>query len=314
MVLHKYHNFLYMDKLNSILAVGSIALDSIDTPNGKKNNILGGSATHFSLAASFFTNVKIVGVVGNDFPNKAWKLFESKKINLDNLTISNGKTFRWGGRYNNDYSKRDTIFTHLGVFEHFVPKINSTDLNSKFIFLGNIQPDLQLAVAEQVLSPKLIVTDTMNLWIDLNPKILIKVLKRSNIFLLNDEEAYQFTGEKKPEIAAKQLHKHGPETIIIKMGSKGSYLSSKNISAYIPAFLIDSVIDPTGAGDSFAGGFLGFLSNANNKPNIIDAVITGSAIASFCVEGFGVERLQSITINEINNRKQQIQSNIKVNS
>ena len=133
MVLHKYHNFLYMDKLNSILAVGSIALDSIETPNGKKNNILGGSATHFSLAASFFTNVKIVGVVGNDFPNKAWKLFESKKINLDNLTISNGKTFRWGGRYNNDYSKRDTIFTHLGVFEHFVPKINSTDLNSKFI-------------------------------------------------------------------------------------------------------------------------------------------------------------------------------------
>ena len=275
---------------NPILAVGSIAFDDLETPNGSKKNVLGGSATYFSIAASLFSNVKIVGVVGNDFPQYAWDLFDKKNIDVQNVQSLQGNTFHWGGRYSDDYSSRETLFTNLGVFEKFTPIIRTADLSSRFLFLGNILPDLQLNVISKIKSHELIITDTMNLWIDISKKQLSNVISKTDVLLLNDEEALQYTGTQKLNAAAIRLHDEGPKTVIIKLGSKGSYLSSPDCSSFIPAFKIDKVIDPTGAGDSFAGGFIGHLA-LSSEINFLNAVIVGSAVASFTVEGFGVEGL-----------------------
>ena len=290
-----------MQQMKTILAVGSIAIDTLQTPSGNKDNILGGSATYFSMSASLVAPVKLVGVVGNDFPEAGWRLFRSRQINTDNVQIVCGKTFRWGAHYNFDYSTRNTLFTELGVFESFSPTIQDEDLRSPLVFLGNIQPELQLDVARLAKSAEYIVSDTMNLWIDLYPEKLKEVLGLSQIFLLNHEEAFQFTGIKNIPEAATYLHALGPEIIIIKMGADGAYLSFDDRTFYIPVFPVKKIVDPTGAGDSFAGGFLGFLAQTK-KPDFVEAVLAGSAMASFSVEDFGPESLLKVTQEDLNGR------------
>ena len=290
-----------MQEMKTILAVGSIAIDTIQTPNGMRENILGGSATYFSLAAGLLAPVKLVGVVGKDFPEIGWELFKSRQINTDNIQIVEGKTFRWGGRYNHDYSSRKTLFTELGVFESFSPEIQDNDCKSPLVFLGNIHPDLQIDVARKAISPEYIVSDTMNLWIDMFPEKLNRVLGVSNIFLLNHEEAFQFTGVNDVLGAALQLHAAGPEVVVIKMGAKGAYLSFNDRTLYVPVFPVERVVDPTGAGDSFAGGFMGCLAQ-KGKPDFLEAVLVGSAVASFGVENFGPESLLNVTRKSLDGR------------
>ena len=283
-----------MDKRKTILAVGSIAIDTLETPNGNRKNLLGGSASYFSVAAGLLAPVKLIGVVGDDYPEEGWQMFKSRGINTDNVHVQAGKTFRWGGKYNNDYSSRKTLFTELGVFKAFKPSIKTEDCASPFIFLGNIQPDLQLRVAELTRDAEYIVSDTMNLWIDLFPEMLNNVLGVSTIFLINHEEAEQLTGESDISRAGRRLLAAGPEIVVIKRGAEGAFLVYKNNEFFIPVFPVEKVLDPTGAGDSFAGGFMGYLSQTN-KPDFLEAVLVGSAMASFCVEGFGLESLLKTT-------------------
>ena len=296
-------------KNESILTIGSIALDTIYTKNEHRENILGGSASYFSIAASYFRNVNVLGVVGNDFPKKYWDLYEKFSINIDNIEIKNGSTFRWGGKYSNDYNSRETLFTELGVFDNYSPIINSSIENSKYIFLGNIHPDMQMSVIDKVNDNQIVILDTMNLWIDISFESLKRVISKTNIFLLNDEEAFLITKQSTIEAAAKILLNMGPKTIIIKKGSQGSYIldKTKKISNHIPAFKVNNVVDTTGAGDSFAGGFVGTLK----KDNIIESVIAGSAVASFAVSDFGVDGLLNITKNEINKRINHIKMKIE---
>jgi len=296
-----------MQEMKTILAVGSIAIDTLQTPNGNRDNVLGGSATYFSLAAGMFAPVKLVGVVGKDYPKAGWQLFKSHNINIDNIQIMDGKTFRWGGRYSHDYSSRETLFTELGVFESFSPVIRSEDRCSPLVFLGNIQPDLQLEVAQLVTSVEYIVSDTMNLWIDLCPDKVKEVLAVSHIVLINHEEAIQFTGKKDIPEAACMLHSAGPEVVVIKMGAGGSYLSFNDRALYVPVFPVERIIDPTGAGDSFAGGFMGYLAQMG-RPDFIEAVIAGSAVASFGVENFGPESLLNVTRKSLDGRISSIRS------
>jgi len=299
-----------MTATKPILAVGSIALDSLETIEGNRTEIIGGSSTYFGLAAKLFAPVSLVGVVGDDFPQEGWDLLSNTNIDVKNIQIQPGTTFRWGGRYNNDYSHRETLFTNLGVFEKFQPSILENYKKADFLFLGNIQPDLQLNVASQMESVKTIVCDTMNLWIDLCPDKLWDVLKKVDIFLLNDEEAIQLTGKKNLSEAANQLLQSGPSVVIIKQGANGALLTYDDVSVQIPVFPIKSLIDPTGAGDSFAGGFIGHLVNGGSN-DLIEAVITGAAIASFTVSGFGVEGLLEANIDSLQNRKNIIRESMK---
>ena len=279
-----------MNKGKTILVVGSIAIDTLETPMGIRNDILGGSASFFSIAASLFAPIKMVGVVGADYPKKGHDMFLSRGINMENVQISDGRTFRWGGRYSNDYSSRDTLFTELGVFESFSPEIKAADRRSPFVFLGNIHPVLQLIVADLMISPEYIISDTMNLWIDLFPDKLNDVIKKSDVFLINHEEAEQLSGTADIISASKIFLEMGPTVVVIKMGADGSYVAQTNESVFVPVYPIEKLVDPTGAGDSFAGGFVGCLSQ-QSVPDFVEAVICGSAMASFCVEGFGVESL-----------------------
>ena len=298
-----------MNKPKTILAVGSIALDTLETPRGNRQDILGGSATYFSISAGLLAPVKLVGVVGNDFPEEGWQLFRSRNINTDNVLVEAGSTFRWGGKYSDDYSVRDTLFTELGVFEYFTPAIQEADRLSPLVFLGNIHPSLQESVAKLTPSAEYIVTDTMNLWIDLFPEKLTEVLKLSTILLINHEEAEQFTGQSEIFNAASDLLSAGPEIVVIKKGAEGAYLARGDSRQSIPVFPIKQVIDPTGAGDSFAGGFMGYLSQ-NSEPDFLEAVIVGSAMASFCVEGFGVESLLKATPKLLGHRVETIKKSM----
>ena len=293
----------------TILAVGSIAIDTLETPNGNRKNILGGSASYFAIAAGLLAPVKLVGVVGDDYPEEGWQMFKSRSINTDNVHTKSGKTFRWGGKYSDDYTTRDTLFTELGVFEKFSPKIKKEDYNSPLVFLGNIQPDLQLAVAKLTSKADYIVSDTMNLWIDLFPDRLDEVLSRTTIFLINHEEAQQYTGESDISNAAKKLLTAGPEIVVIKLGAEGAFLATENNEVFIPVYPVEQVLDPTGAGDSFAGGFMGYLAQTN-APDFIDAVVMGSAMASFCVEGFGLESLLLAAPMLLNERVKKIKSRL----
>jgi sugar/nucleoside kinase (ribokinase family) len=298
-----------MNKPKTILAVGSIALDTLETPRGNRQDILGGSATYFSISAGLLAPVKLVGVVGNDFPEEGWQLFRSRNINTDNILVEAGSTFRWGGKYSDDYSVRDTLFTELGVFEDFTPSIQEADRLSPLVFLGNIHPSLQKSVAKLTPSAEHIVTDTMNLWIDLFPEKLTEVLKLSTILLINHEEAEQFTGQSEIFKAASDLLSAGPEIVVIKKGTDGAYLARGDSRYSIPVFPIKQVIDPTGAGDSFAGGFMGYLSQTS-EPDFLEAIIVGSAMASFCVEGFGVESLLKATPKLLGHRVETIKKSM----
>lgn len=287
-----------------ILVVGSVALDSIETPFGKRDEVLGGSATYFSIAASFFNKVDIVAAVGEDFPKRYQLLFKSKNIGTGGLTVSAGKTFRWKGKYDYDLNTAHTIYTHLNVFKNFKPDVPRNLRKSKFVFLANIDPDLQYNVLSQIKNPRLVACDSMNYWIENKRKGLERILDKIDILLLNDSEARQFSGESNLMKAAQIIASFGPRAVIIKRGEYGVIYFSKSSHFIAPAYLLESLYDPTGAGDTFAGGLMGFLSRANriDESAVRKAIIYGSILASFAVEDFSVNRLLEITMDDINAR------------
>ena len=296
-----------MSEKKEILAVGSIAYDSLKTPNGNRERILGGSATYFGVSASQFSTVSLIGVVGNDFSENDWDVFKKYKINTESVEVVEGKTFSWGGEYNSDYSHRKTLFTNLGVFENFVPNINKV-YNSPILYLGNIQPELQLDVIDKIDNASLIIADTMNLWIDLSIEKVWELISKVTIFMINDEEAMQLTNEDDLDKISDLLLSKGPQIVIIKKGSKGSLLAYKNNKINISVVPNTKLIDPTGAGDSFAGGVLGYIAN-HGIENPVEAIKYGTAVASYTVSGFGLENLYKIEKEELLKRKEQIKWN-----
>lgn len=288
----------------SILVVGSVALDSLETPFGKRDDVLGGSATYFSIAASLFSHVDIVAVVGKDFPKQYLKMFRSRGIGTEGLVAADGKTFRWKGRYDYDLNTAHTIYTRLNVFQNFKPEVPPDLRNSPFIFLANIDPDLQYNVLRQVTRPRLVACDSMNYWIESKKKSLERILDKIDILLLNDAEARQFTGESNLMKAARAIIARGVKTLIIKKGEHGVIYFSKRSHFIAPAYLLESIYDPTGAGDTFAGGLMGFLSKAKkvDEASIRKGIIYGSILASFAVEGFSVKRLLEITMDDVRDR------------
>lgn len=288
----------------SILVVGSVAYDTVETPFGKADDALGGAAVFFSAAASFFKPVNLVGVVGEDFKMKHLDFLKARGVDLTGLEVKPGKTFRWGGKYHEDLNSRDTNFTHLNVFEDFYPNIPDSYKNSDYIFLANIGPELQMEVLKQVNSPKLVALDTMNFWIEGSLAPLKETLKKVDILIVNDAETKQLANEVNLVKAAKSILTMGPEILIIKKGEHGALLVTKDAFFAAPAFPLETIFDPTGAGDTFAGGFVGYLAKCKdlNLENLKRAVIYGSTLASFCVEKFSMDRLKELTQDEINAR------------
>ena len=278
-----------MSNSKEIVAVGSIAFDSIKTPKGERDRILGGSSTYFGVSASLFTKVNLVGVVGNDFSQDEWELLKKYNIDTSSVKVEDGETFSWGGEYNEDFSSRETLFTNLGVFEKFKPQINS-EYSDPILYLGNIQPELQFDVIEKIKNPCLVAADSMNLWIDLNPDDVWKLITKVDIFMLNDEEAMQLTNENDLEKVIKQFLHLGPKIVIIKMGGKGCLVAFDNRIHHVSIVPDTPVFDPTGAGDSFAGGLLGYMAQ-NGTSDPLMAAAYGSAVASYTVSGFGLEEL-----------------------
>lgn len=295
---------MFREEKVSILVVGSVALDSVATPFGKREEILGGSATFFSITASFFSKVNIVAAIGEDFPKRYITLLKNKGIGVDGLTVSKGKTFRWEGRYDYDLNTAHTISTHLNVFKDFKPHIPKHLRHPKFLFLANIDPDLQYSVLQQVRRPKLVACDSMNYWITTKRKSLERLLEKVDILLLNDAEARQFSGESNLIKAAQQIIAFGPKAVIIKRGEHGVLYFSKNAHFVAPAYLLETIYDPTGAGDTFAGGMMGYISKAKtiNEAAIRKSIIYGSIMASFTVEDFSVNRLLEISKKDIAER------------
>jgi sugar/nucleoside kinase (ribokinase family) len=292
----------------SVLIVGSTALDSIKTPTRENPKLLGGSASHAAVAASFFSPVKMVGVVGEDFPKKYVSLYQKHGIDLTGLQIKPGKTFHWSGEYEVNMNNRRTLLTELGVFETFSPELPKAYQKSQFVLLANIAPALQLHVLNQMQRPKFVVADTMDLWLNIAFDDLIKLLKRVDGFVLNDSEAHQLTKEDNVFAALKKIHKLGPKYVIIKKGSHGSILSGPKGFFLCPAYPLHSVVDPTGAGDSFVGGMMGYLATAKGSvdQNIRRAMIHGSVVASFCCEGFGLNRTDKVTRAQVNLRVKEL--------
>jgi sugar/nucleoside kinase (ribokinase family) len=287
----------------SLLVVGSVAYDVVETPFGKCEKMLGGSASHFSIAASFFTNVSIVGVVGGDFTD--YDIFEERRVNIKDLErIEEGKTFRWGGRYDYDLNVAHTLFTDLNVFADFQPKLSEESKLSRLLFLGNIQPDLQRGVREQMPGAELVALDTMNLWIEHTKESLLRTISVVDVVIINDAEARQLTGIPNLIKAARTILSWGPKALIIKRGEYGAALFTGDSYFAIPAYPLESVFDPTGAGDTFAGGFMGYLASQErlDEDAMRRAMIFGSVMASFNVEEFGTTRVRRLTHDEINDR------------
>jgi len=274
----------------SVLIVGTTALDSIKTPKAENPRLLGGSASHAAVAASFFSPVKLVGGVGEDFPKKYIELYRKHKIDLAGLQFLPGKTFHWSGEYELNMNNRRTLATELGVIETFSPKLPKALQNVPFVLLGNIAPALQISVLEQMNQPKFVVADSMDLWLNIALDDLLRLLPRIDGFVLNDSEAHQLTKEDNVFAAIKKIHKLGPKYVIIKKGSHGSVLSGPKGFFICPAYPLHHVVDPTGAGDSFVGGMMGYLASAKGSidANIRRAMVYGSVTASFCCEGFGL--------------------------
>lgn len=288
----------------SVLIIGSVAFDTIKTPLARSRNILGGSASYSSVSASFFSPVNLVAVVGNDFPDEYRQLFKDRRVDLTGLAVKQGKTFSWEGEYGWDFNDPKTIATHLNVFADFNPRIPREYKNSKYLFLANIDPQIQAGVLKQLTKPKLVVCDTMNYWIENKRNQLLRLLKKVDIFLLNESEARQLTEENNLIKMAKAIIKLGPKIAIIKRGGNGVLLFSGNSVFCIPAFLLESVFDPTGAGDTFAGGLIGYLSKCKtfNEANLRKAITYGSIMASFAVESFSLDKLKSIRNRDIERR------------
>lgn len=277
----------------SILVVGSIAYDTVETPTAKVDDALGGSTLFFSAAASLFTPVNVVGVVGTDFDKKDLKFLEQRNVNFDGMQVEEGETFRWGGKYHKNMNQRDTLFTLLNVFESFSPKIPEQYKDSEYIFLANIDPELQLDVLAQIHKPKLVVLDTMNFWISGKRGPLEQIIRKSDIVIINDEELLQFTEEDNLIAAANKIIELGPTRLVIKRGEFGALLFADGNFFFAPAFPLQNVVDPTGAGDTFAGGFLGYLAAQKDidEKTVRNAIIHGCVSASFTVEDFSFNRL-----------------------
>ena len=291
----------------SILVVGTVAFDAIETPFGKTDKIVGGAATYICLSSSFFAkNLNLVSVVGEDFPSEAIQMLKNKSVDIDGLQIKKGeKTFFWSGKYHNDMNTRDTIDTQLNVLENFNPVVPEKYQESEFLMLGNLMPSVQKKVLSQMKKrPKLVVLDTMNFWMDLFMDDLKEALKEVDVLTINDEEARQLSGEYSLVKAAKLILAMGPKYLIIKKGEHGALLFNSKEVFFAPALPLEEVFDPTGAGDSFAGGFIGYLAKTNNISfeNMKRAVINGSAMASFCVEKFGTKKLTEINQDDVNKR------------
>jgi len=289
----------------SLLVVGSVAFDEVETPFGKCDKMLGGSGSHFSISASYFTDVRIVAVVGGDFGSEEEKVFADHGIDTSDLErIPEGQTFRWRGRYDYDLNVAHTLDTQLNVFADFKPKLSESAKQSRLLFLGNIQPDLQREVREQVPNAALVALDTMNLWIDITREALQRTIEVVDVMIINDAEARQLTGIPNLIKAAHQILSWGPQALVVKRGEYGAALFTRENYFAIPAYPLESVFDPTGAGDTFAGGFMGYLSSQKvlDEPAMRRAMIFGSVMASFNVEEFGTERVRRLTQAEINDR------------
>jgi sugar/nucleoside kinase (ribokinase family) len=293
----------------SVLIVGSTALDSIKTPNAENPRLLGGSASHAAIAASFFSPVKLIGVVGDDFPKKYLQLYRRHKIDLDGLQIRPGKTFHWSGEYEENMNRRRTLETELGVFETFTPVLPESHRRTAFVLLANIAPALQHHVLDQMARPRFVAADTMDLWLNIALPDLLRLLKRVDLFILNDSEAHQLTKEDNVIAALPRLHQLGPRYVIVKKGEHGAILSSPKGMFVAPAYPLKKLVDPTGAGDSFAGGLMGHLATARGpiEANLRRAMIYGSVTASFCCEGFGLTRTAKIKRADIDRRVRELE-------
>jgi len=294
--------------MNKLLIVGSVAFDAIETPFGKTDKILGGAATYIGLSASYFENIDsaIVSVVGDDFPQEYLDMLSAKNIDLSGLeTVKGGKTFFWSGKYHNDMNSRDTLETQLNVLESFNPIVPEAYKNADVVMLGNLHPLVQLGVIEQMEKrPKLIVLDTMNFWMDCALAELKRVIAKVDVITINDEEARQLSGEYSLVKAARVISAMGPKYVVIKKGEHGALLFNESNAFFAPALPLEEVFDPTGAGDTFAGGFSGYIASTGNISfeNMKKAVIYGSNLASFCVEKFGVERIETLSKDEVSSR------------
>ncbi|MRR06048.1 MAG: sugar kinase [Deltaproteobacteria bacterium] len=287
-----------------ILVVGSVAFDSVETPFGMVENVLGGSATYFATSASYFTDVSLVAVVGDDFPAEHTSFLTSRNIDLRGLTRSSGKTFSWRGKYGYDLNEAQTLETRLNVFETFKPTIPPEYADAEFLFLANIDPELQLDVVRQVKNPRVIASDTMNYWITSKPEALKKVIGLVDILIINDAEARQLSQEPNLVAAARKILSYGVKTLIVKRGEYGVLMFTDSTIFAAPAFPLEKVFDPTGAGDTFAGGFMGYLANTKDlsEAGIRQAIIFGSVMASFNVEKFSLDRLRELSYREIEDR------------
>jgi sugar/nucleoside kinase (ribokinase family) len=298
--------------MNKLLIVGTVAFDAIETPFGKTDKILGGAATYIGLSASQFdVESAIVSVVGEDFPQEYLELFRNRKINLSGTEIvKGGKTFFWSGKYHNDLNSRDTLDTQLNVLADFQPVVPENFKSPDVVMLGNLHPMVQLSVLEQIERPKLVVLDTMNFWMDNTWDDLMKVIEKVDALTINDEEARQLTNEYSLVKAARKIAEMGPKYVVIKKGEHGALLFHNEQIFFAPALPLEEVFDPTGAGDTFAGGFTGYLAHTGDISfrNMKNAVIYGSNLASFCVEKFGTERMQELTKEEVHQRLEEFKS------
>jgi len=288
----------------SILVVGSFALDTVETPRERAEDVVGGSATYFSAAAAFFSPVRAVGVVGRDFPLEGIKFLEERGVDLSGLEVADGLSFRWAGRYHANMADRDTLHTDLNVFESFEPKLPEGFLETPAVFLANIAPALQMRVLDQMKKPRFSALDTMNYWIDGERDALLEVMRRVDLLIVNDTEAVQLTEEPNVVRAARRLTELGPRAAVVKKGEHGALLCHGKRLFGIPAYPLEEVRDPTGAGDTFAGGLLGYVASQGHVDDTVlrRGLVYGTVVASFCVEAFGVQRLAALTRDEIDER------------
>src|SRR5687768_17507987 len=291
----------------SLLVVGSVALDTVETPFGKATDALGGSATFFTAAASCFVDVQLVGVVGDDFPEDGIRFLESRNADLSGLMKVPGESFRWSGVYSFDLNTRETLDTRLGVFADFKPHIPESFRDAEWVFLGNIDPELQIDVLNQIREPKLVACDTMNYWIESKREKLLELLGRVDLLLVNDSEARELSGDHNLSRAARWIHERGPRYVIIKKGEHGAILFTPTSVFFAPGYPLEEVFDPTGAGDAFAGGLMGSLAQcgSHDDADLRRAVVYGSAMGSFAVERFSVERFDGLGMDEVQTRVRQ---------
>ncbi len=290
---------------NEVLVVGSVAFDTIENANGSVQRVLGGAASYASICASYFARPFVVGVVGTDFTEADRTPFLKRQVNLDGLEVREGKTFHWGGSYDKDFNTAVTKFTDLNVFQNFNPVLNEAQKNAKAVFLANINPELQISVLDQVKNPKIVACDTMNYWISSKKQALLEVVKRIDVFFLNESEARQLTGEYNLIKAGKLLLEQGIKYVVIKLGSNGAMLVSREGLVQLPPFVLEHVHDTTGAGDTFGGGFTGYLASLDEWDNlqaIKRAMMIGNVMASFTIESFSVDRLANLTQKDIDSR------------